>query len=104
MNKLKFSYDYPKLFMAGIIHKSRVNLLDVIPIKLEDLSDNFKKYDTRLVPLNEYYPLPKKGNYLLLIFLNPNNGIFTTLRRSTPSKLKYYRSQIGQNFEVTTGE
>jgi len=103
--KIKFSHQYPKLSAVGIDdeqNESNVVLLEVLEVDLEKLSWDFIKYDTRIEKDNdkEYYPLPRKGKYLLLIFENKGYGLFTTLRRSTPNKLQYYKQSIGQPFFV----
>jgi hypothetical protein len=97
MNRIKFSYEYRKLLGANY---SSVILLEVIVVNLDGLSKHFIGYDTDSV-----YKLPAKGEYLLLIFdknFNPSpaKNIFTTLRRWTGHKEEYYRSKIGQQFQI----
>lgn len=97
MNSIKFSYPFPKLYGedGNIINRAR--LLEVVEVELSNLSAEFLRYDTA----QGMYILPAKGSYLLLIFLKPGNiHTFTTLRRSTPEKLKYYRSQIGEIVKI----
>lgn len=96
MNKIKFSHYY---FKIPNLIKEAV-LLEVIPIKLEKLSSYFIQYDTAFI--NGFYRLPKKGDYLLLIFNERvlNDKLFTTFRRRTPQKEKYYRSKIGELFTI----
>jgi len=78
-------------------------LLGVIPVKLEYLSPSLLAYDTD----NGVYQLPKKGDYLMLIFqkihgvdFTVGENLFTTLRRSTPEKIRYYSGAIGEEFKV----
>ncbi len=79
-------------------------LLDVVDISLAGMSPEFLSYDTD----HGTFPLPKKGEYLMLIFLKlfrPYDGsvgtnLFTTLRRSTPKKREYYRNENGKVFDV----
>jgi hypothetical protein len=99
MNKIKFSHKYNKLFTCGNGVANKVQLLQVLNIQLENLSPYFIFYDT-----DGKYELPKKGNYLMLIFERDNSSIFTTLRRSTPTKEKYYRSKTGKFFEVVIND
>ena len=96
-HSIKFSHLYDKLKMACGPHPNGQIcwLLDVIPVHLENLSKAFIEFDTD----NGKYPLPKKGQYLLLLFKGPL-GIFPTLRRWTPAKEKYYREQITYNFTI----
>jgi len=91
MNKIKFSHLYHK-----IKDTKQAILLMCLPIKLEDLSKEFLAYDTD----KGTYPLPKKGDYLMLIFQKNISDIFTTLRRYTLEKLEYYKSRQGQWFDI----
>lgn len=101
MNTITFTHPYPKLFgeLGGAVPYAR--LLDVQEVELSNLSAEFLAYDTA----NGAYQLPPKGAYLLLIFLKPG-GIhtFTTLRRSTPEKQRYYRDLIGETLTVAVAE
>lgn len=96
---IKFSHHYPKLgVLAGTNDEAR--LLDAHPVQLELLSPDFLDYDTA-IDGGGYYKLPRKGRYLMLIFARPDNvGLFTTLRRWTPEKERYYREMTGQRFKV----
>jgi hypothetical protein len=66
MNKIKFSHNYWKLPPA----EGYALLLEVLEVKLENLSRAFINYDTMYMENGKdgYYKLPKKGDYLLLIF------------------------------------
>jgi hypothetical protein len=91
---IKFSYPFSKLF-----HNSSpigaAKLLQVIETDYSDLTQEFKDYDTDFGK----YPLPKKGPCILLIF-QKNGGIFTTVRRSIPHKVEYYKKAVGQMFDI----
>jgi hypothetical protein len=92
-------------------------LLEALPIKLEDLSDVFRKYDTAyIVPdkwptgyVEEYYPLPAKGDYMILL-LQAGSGCgqsWTTIRSQwgkSGNKLEYYRGLVGQVVECKITE
>ena len=97
---IKFSHRYKKLSIDQNKCCAIARLLDVININLENLSEEFRNYDTD----DGLYPLPKKGKYMILIFLKPHSlgieerNLFTTIRRWLPAKEKYYRSHIGQAF------
>ena len=97
--KIKFSHKYWKLHNIDCLCK-KLQLLDIVNIKLEDMSKEFLDYDTE----KGTFPLPKSGEYMMLIFLKDNGyqgtNLMTTLRRRTPEKEKYYRSLIGQWLEV----
>ena len=105
MKTIKFSYPYDKMPAGYYLSK----LLDVIPVKLEDLSPEFLKYDTRING-EEFYKLPAKGDYMILMLrstatshnngeLNEASQLWTTIRRRTPEKEKYYRGLIGKVLE-----
>lgn len=91
--QIKFSHNYKKL--RGLKNGDKVKLLQVIDVKLEHLSNSFLMYDTGGV-----YKLPKRGNYLMLIFEKGLGDIFTTLRRWTDTKAKYYRTMEGRFLEI----
>lgn len=96
MNIIKFSYPFHKLFHNGQ-QIEVAKLLQVVRVKLEDLSQELRDYDTDFGA----YQLPLKGDYLMLIFLQGHTrGLFTTLRRETPSKLAYYMRSVGEVFNV----
>uniref|UniRef100_A0A6H1ZS64 Uncharacterized protein n=1 Tax=viral metagenome TaxID=1070528 RepID=A0A6H1ZS64_9ZZZZ len=100
MNTIKFSHPYKKLEVLGFHNEigriTRATLLDVLYVQLESLSQKFLNYDTD----NGKYKLPKRGLYLLLLFAKNEHDLFTTLRRCTPEKERYYRSKIGETFAV----
>lgn len=76
---------------------STCRLLQVLEIDLADLTAEMIAYDT----FQNTYPLPARGAYLMLIFQKPGSiHLFTTLRRSTPEKLKWYKGQVGEKFGV----
>ena len=94
MKTIKFSHQYGKLNGMG----KQAVLLDVLTIKLEEMSKVFLDFDTD----NGLFPLPKRGNYLLLLFKG-DAGIFPTLRAAFPgTKVDYYRKAIGETFEIFT--
>lgn len=91
---ISFSHRYQK--MPDGFERSK--LLEVIPIDLKDLSDEFREYDTNFSGGN--YPLPKSGKYLILMLLSEKKHLWTTIRRAyPPEKETYYRSQIGKIFD-----
>jgi len=96
---IKFSHKYFKLHNFDCLCK-KLKLLDVINIKLEDMSKDFLDYDTE----KGTFILPESGDYMMLIFEKDNmyqgTNLMTTLRRRTPDKEKYYRSAIGQWLDV----
>ena len=102
MPQIKFSHQYQKILNCHNDVIETATLLQVSIINLEDLSQEFLSYDTD----NGTYELPKRGKYLMLIFLKDHEAyttdlnLFTTLRRHTPDKHDFYLSQIGKVFKV----
>lgn len=101
---IKLSHHYCKL-PEGFEESA---LLDVLRVKLEWLSGDLLRYDTAYVNAAgdmAYYPLPPKGEYLLLL-LTPRLefSLWTTIRRATPAKEAYYRKNIGQLFDCVVEE
>jgi hypothetical protein len=106
MNQIKFSHLYAKMHNASEPNYTRATLLLCTKIRLETLPDVFLDADTLYFEKQpegmqaKHYPLPKKGEFLFLLFQFDGGMMFTTLRRSTPQKEEYYRERIGQDFEV----
>jgi hypothetical protein len=98
--KIKFSHRYSKLIRTessknGYLVKE-AKLLEVISVLIKNISKEFLDYDTD----DGKYELPKKGNFLMLIFQKSKYDIFTTMRRYTPEKYVYYKLKIGQVFDI----
>ena len=112
MRTIKFSHRYLKLELdrVNLPLTLTASLLEVLNVNLENLSAYFLTYDTMFYKGEghmDLYDLPKKGKYLLLIFEKNESferSIFTTLRRETPEKEKYYRDSIGESFKVIIEE
>ena len=110
MNKIKFSHDYPIKFPFRDMNGVPCRLIQVLKVHYDDLSEEFKKYDTYYLDEDDtegYYKLPKTN--LLILFLVPHALIpparlFTTIRRWTPKKEKFYRSKIGEEFRIEVKE
>lgn len=103
MKTIKFSSRYTK-HPINVINGSEVRLIEVLNSKFEELSDTFKEYDTKYY-CEGHYKLPKKGDCLVLLFLGEgsmwdSSELFTTVRRSTPSKEMYYKGLRGQKLMV----
>lgn len=91
--QIVFSVKFKKLKALGNINLAR--LLEVVEVNFNDLSLDFLNFDTD----NGKFPLPKQGQYLLLIF-NAQNGVFFTLRRSNKEKKDYYKKARGEVFKI----
>ena len=96
MNQIKFSHIYPKLW-----GQKKAKLLDVRIVSFFSLHSDLLNYDTRWNDGNEVgkYPLPH-DNLIHLTFLGENLIPFCTIRRHTNQKYSYYKSKIGEEFEV----
>lgn len=91
--EIRFSHIYPKLW-----GQSKAKLLAVEILEVSKRTPELLEYDTKTAS-GKYYPLPD-GQLLQLVFLG-NLGIpFCTLRRATLEKMRYYSSNIGEDFDI----
>ena len=103
MRSIKFSHMYVKI-PHNVTNNSVVKLIEVFNSRFEDLHESFIEYDARTVK-GDMYPLPKSGNCLILLLLDDGlafdqGGLFTTVRRSTPEKERYYKGLCGKELIV----
>lgn len=95
MRSIKFSHKYYKFPAA--FEKSKIS--QIIVMDENDISQPFREYDTVFtssIAEDGFYPLPK--GKVILIFLIANSGmgwLWTTIRRWTPEKEKYYQDLVG---------
>jgi len=90
--QIKFSHRYPKL------HDQKSALLLAVELRgLSDLTAKFIEYDTAFD--GGHYPLPP-AQYMVLVFLGNEMIPFTTVRRWTEEKFRYYHSNIGKVFDI----
>ena len=108
MPTIKFSHRYNK-FVDSAFGKKEIPdcalLLDIFIKDVKDLSEHFIDYDTCFVNKNnemENYKLPKKGKVIILLLIN--GIVWTTIRRYTPQKLKYYKKMRGEWFDIEISE
>ncbi len=96
MANIKFSHRYPKLW-----GQKRAELLDVRIVSYYNLKENMIEYDTNYDDNGslEHYELPKT-NLILLTFRGEDLIPFTTLRRHTVEKFKYYKDLEGEWFDI----
>jgi len=94
MSAIKFSHAYPKLH-----GQTSAELLAVRPIRIDkNTPEELLEYDTKYD--GGYYKLAT-GDYIQLIFLGNLRIPFCTIRKAyPPSKVEYYKSKIGEQFEV----
>jgi hypothetical protein len=111
---IKFSHAYLKMPHSpeGFkLEKSR--LIGVLKVNKSDLQQEFIDYDTSYLVDGSNklakYELP--GGELIILFLIPHyeipgfeiehlDKLWTTIRRYTPQKFKYYTDSIGKVFNV----
>lgn len=108
MPKIEFSHSYPKLHNQ----KSAV-LLEVYLKDREDLSVAFVEYDTTYIIDHAiglfseetlgHYKLPE-GRVLVLLFIGDQMIPFTTVRRYTPEKDRFYRENLRKVFDIIIGK
>ena len=100
MKIIKFSHVYEKF--KGKIPKT-ARLLEVFIMYGERFSKEFLSYDTKYINNRgsfSFYPIGKSGEYIVLLFLDENNNLWTTLRFETVEKYNYYRASRGEVFKV----
>ena len=103
VNTIKFSHGYHKLPIGIFERGSKSRLLQVLKVNFKDLSPAFVGYDTiygtRQTGI-EKYPLPEGELILLILQDEAFLQIYTTIRRYTPEKWTYYKSQEGELFNI----
>jgi hypothetical protein len=93
---IKFSHRYPKLH-----GQKSARLLCVELRNRAELNEEFVEYDTVYEndPATDHYCLTN-GRYMVLVFLGNKLIPFTTVRRWTAEKERYYKNAIGGMFEI----
>jgi hypothetical protein len=105
MRTIRFSHpDYEKFQK---IHKKppfTATLLQVFLLQNDDVSEWFREYDAKYFTEEgaDYYPLQGSRSWIVLL-LEADGSLFTTMRSATTSKLRYYRNSQGEKFLVTGG-
>jgi hypothetical protein len=108
MNQIKFSHWYPKLAVCYYKNdrQKQAELLAVFKTHYYSMNEQFITYDT-WIESDKYYKLPETD--LLVLLFRPYSmvhpaGLFTTIRRWTREKEKYYQSKTGKVFDVILQE
>lgn len=110
MQKIKFSHIYPKLWEQKKAELIAVRIFDAQAVQI---NKDLIEYDTKYIIEEEneieegvydYYPLPKEGRLIQLIFIGDKDIPFCTLRRHIDRKMEYYLSKIGEIFEIVIEE
>lgn len=94
---IKFSNSYTK--MPDDLSPS--TLLEVFVVD-DDLSQAFVNYDTQILDGGKYN-LPR-GKKLVLLLQNKDNVLWTTIRRHTSCKERYYRKIRGSVVNIVVEE
>jgi len=102
MKTIRFSHeDYEKF--RGIQKKPpfTARLLQVFLLHNIDVSDVFREYDTKYYTEEgvEYYQL--HGRLWIVLLLETDGLLFTTMRTANASKVQYYQNAQGEEFEIT---
>jgi hypothetical protein len=103
MKSIKFSHRYTKLpnnIQTAILLAVQKRSVNTLP---PDFIDYDTEYFSNETGHKSYYVLPDKGEVLIL-FLWGEKTLFTTIRKWTPSKEKYYTKSIGCEFLVKIEE
>lgn len=100
MNTIRFSHLYFKLTIIDV--SEPVRLIEVLPTNVKYLSKSFLDYDTLYYNKGavEYYYLAPDMDCIILLFLDSNGSLFTTIRRLTIKKLEYYYKMKGSFFKI----
>ena len=95
--KISFSHDYPKLR-----RQVGATLISVISnVDYSEFTDELLEYDTIYYDDDgkHYYEL-KPGKYIVLVFIGEKLIPFTTIRPYNVEKSDYYKSNIGNWFDI----
>ncbi len=93
MRSIKFSSNYPKLH-----NQMEAKLVNIEIVSFYELHNDLIEYDTKNTR-GEYYKLPK-SNLIHLTFIGNKFIPFCTIRKHTTEKYAYYKSHLGETFNV----
>lgn len=88
------------------VEKGHTNLMQIFICDYKDLSNMFKQYDITYEKLDDAgeYELPKTKLMVLIletyVLETHTNSLWTTIRRWTPEKERYYQSLVGQQVGI----
>jgi hypothetical protein len=102
MPTIRFSKPYDKLpILEGLDYPKKAELLQVIRVHHDDLAQPFIQYDTEVNGVRAWN-LPRTHLLLLILATNTPAGmeLFTTLRSWNEEKEKYYRTNVGTEFDI----
>jgi len=99
MPVINFSHNFPKLHGQKNARLLRVDLLPQV-----ELPHDLVEYDT-LMNTGEHYKFSCKNSMMLILTFQGDRYIpFTTIRKSWTRKFMWYKSQIGQIFDIVINE
>jgi len=100
MKTIKFNKRYTKLYTTSDI--SIADLIQIIIIDRDSLSERFIRYDTRHVDCDdrETYIDLKEKNYLMLFFETIGGQVYTTLRKNNAENVQFYANSVGESFRI----
>ncbi|MBU7029414.1 MAG: hypothetical protein HXS48_20935 [Theionarchaea archaeon] len=102
MKTIRFSHeDYEKFRRIQKKPPFTARLLQVFLLHNTDVSDAFREYDTKYYTEEgvEYYSL--HGRVWIVLLLETDGLLFTTMRTANASKVQYYQGAQGEEFEIT---
>ena len=105
MKKLKFNADYAKLSEGWQGTEAVLIEASFLPKGWIKGCPEFVEYDTRFRGEEGNYALPDDDLIMLVFLHKKSQTVFTTLRRYTMEKFKYYEGAVYETFElVYSGE
>lgn len=90
--------------LEGIDTSRPVTLVHASHTRINRLSAEFLRYDTRFSGDRGFYNLESMDHIILLLFVDSSGALFSTLRPFEDKKLLYYSSSIGQPFQAIIRE
>lgn len=105
MPKIRFSHKYYKMPTQEAIEKGKHTLIGIqIHEDIYKLPEEFLHYDASFWngKETEEYPIPLGKGIVIFIFTcyESENKVWTSIRRWTPWKEKYYRDLKGKEVEI----
>jgi len=90
--------------LENIATHEPVTLMHVSHTRISRLSGEFLRYDTKFSGERGYFNLEGYDHIILLLFVDAEGSMFSTLRPYNEGKLNYYQSSLGQPFKVVVRE
>ena len=102
MRSIKFSHDdYKKFFLSQSVVEDEdvVELVGVSICGIDEMSKEFKRFDSQYGSDDapEFYPLPKKGKFIVLFFWD-GEDIFPTIQQKQQTQACFFGLNKLQSF------